>query len=81
MAQHWSTSNRALQTLEGRLTCLSLLEWTILSSKRYQGPDRFREVLDKPAVEVTETNECLYLLETSWGFPVNNSLNLRRIYT
>jgi hypothetical protein len=77
--QNWGCEQSILELLEGFLIWLVKLQGGILLCKAVHGTCNATIVLDKPSIEITETQERLDTSYGGWPFPVPNNRDLLRV--
>ena len=81
MSQDWSYSNTLFQVPKRPRIGLILYKGIIFLYKGYQRFNQFRELVNKPSIEVSKFYEALNFLQISESNLINNYFHLLRIYS
>ena len=79
--QNRGRCKRLLQGFEAQLADRCPFETDVFLRESHERGDDFREVSDKAAVEVAETNKGLHISQTGRCFPVHDRFDLVGVHT
>src|ERR1700733_4211604 len=79
--EDWSCGESMDQSLKGFIMCGGPKKWNILLCEVKQRSCNGGEVLNKPSIKISETQESLDMLDSTWNRPICNAFDLSRVHT